>query len=90
MSDRGEFEALIDHLARMSPLTRAQAARCIEEVLAFLDEVPEAFVVRRHQALQATGLANDAIFARLVEEVAQRRFRAPAYSARQIRRIIYG
>ena len=90
MSDRDALEDLVDHLARTSPLTRAQAARCVEEVLAFLDEPAEAYLVRRHRELQAEGLANDAIFARLAEEVARRRFRAPAYSARQIRRIIYG
>ncbi len=90
MPDRGEFEGLIEHLARTSPLTRAQAARCVEEVLAFLDETPEAFVVRRHRELQGAGLANEAIFARLAEEVVARRFRAAALSARQIRRIIYG
>ena len=90
MSDRGELDELVDHLARTAPLTRAQAARCVEEVLAFLDETPEAFVVRRHRALQAVGLANDEIFARLAAEVAARRFRAPAPSARQIRRMVYG
>ena len=35
-------------------------------------------------------LANTAIFARLQAELAQRRFPAPAYTTRQLRRIIYG
>jgi hypothetical protein len=90
MSDLSEFEALIAHITRTTRLTRPEAAHLIAEVLAFLDELPEAFVCRRHRALQEEGLANDAIFVRLGVELAERRFRAPVYSARQIRRMIYG
>ena len=60
------------------------------EVLAFLDERPEEFVCRRHRALQAEGLSNSEIFVRLAAELERWRFRAPAYSERQIRRMIYG
>jgi thioesterase domain-containing protein len=90
MSDLGDLEELIDHLARTSRLTPREAARVVDEVLEFLGETPEAFIRRRHYALQAEGLSNPAIFAQLAEEVARRRFRAPRYTARQIRRIIYG
>jgi hypothetical protein len=40
--------------------------------------------------LQGEGLSNSEIFARLSAELARWRFRAPAYSERQLRRMIYG
>ena len=90
MSDLGELEELIAYLVRTSRLTAPEAARVVGEVLGFLAETPEAFVRRRHLALQAQGLANDAIFTQLATELERLRFRAPSLSARQIRRIIYG
>ena len=45
---------------------------------------------RRQRALQAAGLANAAIFARLAAELSTLRFRAPELTQRQIRRMIYG
>jgi hypothetical protein len=90
MSDLGELHELITYLVRTSRLTPAEARRVVGEVMAFLDETPDAFIRRRHLALQSEGLPNAAIFARLAAELAQRRFRAPEYSERQIRRIIYG
>jgi hypothetical protein len=90
MSDPGELQELVNYLARTSRLSPAEAARLVGEVLAFLDETPEAFIRRRHLELQAEGLPNSVIFERVAAELAQLRFRAPAYSARQIRRIIYG
>lgn len=85
-----DLEELIDYLARTTRLERGQAERVIGEVLSFLDEQPEAFVRRRHLELQRQGLSNAAIFARLEEELRRRRFAAPAYSRRQLRRIVYG
>jgi len=90
LTEPNELEDLVNYLVRSSRLGRAEAMRLVDEVLAFLGEEPEAFVVRRHRELQAAGLANSAIFARLAAELARRRFRAPAYSERQLRRIIYG
>ena len=90
MADLSELEDLVAHLERSTRLSRAEALRVIDDVLAFLDERPEDFVSRRHRALQGEGVANGQIFARIAAEVARRRFRAPAYSERQIRRIIYG
>ncbi len=90
MSDLGELQELITYLVRTSRLTPAEARRVVGEVLAFLDETPDAFIRRRHLALQSEGLPNAAIFSRLAAELAQWRFRAPEYSERQIRRIIYG
>ena len=85
-----EFEELTGYLVRTSRLSASEARRLVGEVLSFLDETPEDFVRRRHRALQAEGLANPEIFARVSAELAQWRFRAPRYTQRQIRRIIYG
>jgi hypothetical protein len=85
-----ELSELADYLARSSRLTHGEACRVIQEVLGYFDELPEQFVQRRHLQLQAQGLGNGEIFARLAAELRQRRFCAPNYSARQIRRIIYG
>ena len=90
MSEPSELEELVAHLVRTSRLTSPEAAKVVDEVLAFLSEQPEDFVRRRHRSLQQEGLSNSAIFARLSVELARWRFRAPAYSERQLRRVIYG
>ena len=90
MSEPIELADLVDYLARTTRLSRAEVVRLIDEVLAFLDERPEEFVCRRHRALQSEGLPNSEIFARLAVELRHWRFRAPAYSERQLRRIVYG
>jgi hypothetical protein len=90
MSDEHELEELVAYLVRTTKLARSEVMRLVGEVLAFLDERPEEFVCRRHRSLQAEGLSNSEIFARLGVELAKRRFRAPAYTERQIRRMIYG
>ncbi len=84
------LDELVEYLARTSRLDRGEARRLVDEVVSFLVEEPEAFVRRRHLALQRQGLANAAIFTRLQAELAHRRFPAPAYTTRQLRRIIYG
>jgi hypothetical protein len=90
MSEPAEFEDLVAYLVRTSRLSRPEATRLVDEVLSFLGERPEEFVCRRHRALQSEGLPNGEIFSRLMGELARWRFRAPAYSERQIRRMIYG
>ena len=90
MSDLGEFQELITYLTRTSRLSTPEAQRVVAEVLSFLQETPEEFVRRRHRALQAEGLSNTSIYMRLAEELSTWRFRAPAYTERQIRRMIYG
>ena len=90
MSDPSDLEELVSYLTRTTRLTRPEAARAVDEVLAFLAETPEAFIRRRHRALQGEGLSNPEIFARLSDELTHWRFRSPPYSERQIRRIIYG
>jgi hypothetical protein len=90
MSDEHELEELVAYLVRTTRLARPEVTRLVDEVLAFLDELPEEFVCRRHRNLQAKGLSNSEIFARLGVELVKRRFRAPAYTERQVRRMIYG
>jgi hypothetical protein len=90
MSELAEFEDLVAYLVRTSRLSRPEATRLVDEVLAFLNERPEEFVCRRHRAMQSEGRSNSEIFARLAAELERWRFRAPAYSERQIRRMIYG
>ena len=84
------MEDLLEYLARTTRLERREAERLIDEVLSFLAEQPETFIRRRHLELQRQGLANETIFARLEQELARRRFAAPAYTRRQLRRIVYG
>ena len=90
MPTPSELDELIQHLSRTGPLTARQAAHLLDTVFAWLDETPDAFVRRRHQALQREGLGNDAIFRQLEAELRGRRFAAPAFSPRQLRRLVYG
>lgn len=85
-----EMAELVDYLARSSRLSLSEATRLVNEVLAFMSEMPEDFIRRRHLALQAQGLSNRDIYLQIAKELEARRFRAPEYSERQIRRIIYG
>lgn len=81
---------LLAHLGRISALGPSELTRLVEELLAYFSESIDEFVVRRHRELQTEELRNEAIFARLAEELRQRRFTAPSLSQRQIRRLIYG
>jgi hypothetical protein len=83
-------EELVDHLVRTSGLRRGEAARVVADVLAYFGEPVEVYVRRRHAELQARGLTNDMIFARVGVELAARRVAPPELSARQLRRIVYG
>ncbi|MCD0480992.1 hypothetical protein LO771_00810 [Streptacidiphilus sp. ASG 303] len=83
-------EDLLVHLVRTSPLTPGEAARMVADVLAYFSETTEEYVRRRHGELQARGLTNERIFDRITAELPARRVAAPALSARQLRRIVYG
>ena len=63
MRDPKPLEDLVDYLARTTGLTRSTAVRVLEEVLGFLDELPEEFICRRHLELQREGAPNAKIFA---------------------------
>ena len=81
---------LSDHLCRHSQLSPTDAARLIEEVLAYFDESAQDFIRRRHHELQKTGLANAVIYDLISAEIAERRFVQEPMTQRQIRRTIYG
>ena len=83
-------QALIDHLVATTGLPPAEAARVIEDVVAYFDEPVEAYVRRRHSQLKTYGAKNDAIYAQLAEELRRRVVAAPQLSERQLRRLIYG
>jgi hypothetical protein len=85
-----ELSDLVAYLVRMSRLTRPEAIHVVDEVLSFLNDRPEEFVCRRHRALRAEGVPNTKIYSHLRDELARWRFRAPDYTERQIRRMIYG
>ena len=90
MSDAGDLDDLVAYVARSGGLGPSQARRIVDDVLSYLGESPEDFVRRRHAALLKLGRRNDEIYRRIAEELVGRRFPAPSYSLRQIRRIIYG
>ena len=90
MSDLEALEDLVGYLTRTSRLSPLEARHVVDEVLSFLAEAPEDFVRRRHRALQAAGWANAVIYTQLAAELLHWRFRAPPYTERQIRRLIYG
>ncbi|MFD6292070.1 hypothetical protein [Streptomyces sp. NPDC060205] len=81
---------LVDHLTRSSPLSRGEALRVIQDVLAYFDETTEDYVRRRHRELQAQGLVNSAIFERIRADLEYRAVAPPELTLRQVRRIVYG
>ncbi|WP_405729848.1 hypothetical protein OG607_29240 [Streptomyces sp. NBC_01537] len=90
LESRASYDDLIDHLVRTTPLQRGEAARVIQDVLAYFDETAEDFIRRRHRELQAKGLVNTDIFDRITAELPYRAVTPPEYSLRQLRRIVYG
>jgi len=81
---------LVGRVAASTGLTPAEAARVVEDVLAFYTEPVEELVRRRHTELKIYGARNPEIFARIAEELADRVVAAPRLTERQLRRIIYG
>jgi len=86
MSDR----LLIDRVADSTGLTPGEAARVVEDVLAWYREPVEDYVRRRHAHHQLYGKRNPEIFALIADELADRAVAAPTMSERQLRRIVYG
>lgn len=81
---------LVEHLARTTALSLGEAARVIDDVLAYFAEPAAAYVRRRHAELRGRGLTNDEIFHRIAAELPARRVAPPELSPRQLRRIVYG
>jgi exonuclease VII large subunit len=81
---------LVDRVADSTGLTPAEAARVVEDVLAWYREPVEEYVRRRHAYHRLYGKRNPEIFALIADELADRLVAAPPLSQRQLRRIIYG
>lgn len=82
--------ALVERIAASTGLSPAEAARVVEDVVAFHHEPVEDYVRRRHAHLKTYGARNDEIFARIAEELAGRVVAAPDLTERQLRRLVYG
>ena len=82
--------ALVARIVASTGLSPAEAARVVEDVVAFHAEPVEDYVRRRHAQMKTYGARNDEIFARIAEELAGRVVAAPGLSERQLRRIVYG
>ncbi|MEU9341682.1 hypothetical protein AB0D74_10720 [Streptomyces sp. NPDC048278] len=83
-------DELVDHLMRSSPLSRGEALRVIQDVLAYFDETTADYVRRRHRELQAEGLVNAEIFDRIAADLQYRAVAPPELTLRQLRRMVYG
>jgi hypothetical protein len=82
--------AIVERVAVSTGLSPAEAARVVEDVLAFHAETVEDYVRRRHAHLKTYGAKNAEIFARIAEELADRVVAAPRLTERQLRRLVYG
>jgi hypothetical protein len=81
---------LVDRVASSTGLTPAEAARVVDDVVAWYREPVEDFVRRRHTQHRLHGKRNPEIFALIEGELAGRLVAAPCLSQRQLRRIVYG
>ena len=81
---------LVERIATSTGLSPAEAARVIDDVVAFHAEPVEEFVRRRHAHLKTYGARNPEIFVRIADELAGRVVAAPPLTERQLRRIVYG
>ena len=81
---------LIGRVAGSTGLTPAEAARVVDDVLAWYREPVEDYVRRRHAHYRLYGRRNPEIFQLIADELASRLVAAPSLSERQLRRIVYG
>lgn len=81
---------LVDRIAASTGLTHTEAARVIEDVLAWYREPVEDYVRRRHAHHHLYGRRNAEIYPLIAGELEQRVVAAPPLSERKIRRIVYG
>ena len=81
---------LVQRVAVSTGLSAAEAARVVDDVLAFHREPVEEYVRRRHAHLKTYGAKNAEIFAVIAGELPGRLVAAPELSERQLRRIVYG
>jgi hypothetical protein len=88
--DDGVDPELIDRVAGSAGLTQAEAARVVQDVLAWYREPVEDYVRRRHAQHHLYGRRNAEVFELIAAELAGRLVAPPRLSQRQLRRIVYG
>ena len=71
-------------------LSTAEAARVVEDVVAFHSEPVADYVRRRHRELHGVGRKNPEIFRQVAAELRTRVVAPPELSERQLRRLVYG
>jgi hypothetical protein len=81
---------LVRYVAVSTGLPEATASRVVADIAAYFGETVEQFVRRRHGELQKRQRKNSEIWPEITAELDGRRFRAPAMSERQLRRVVYG
>ena len=81
---------LVRRVAASTGLLPGEAARVVDDVVAFYRETTEEYVRRRHDHLQTYGMRNPEIFAQIGRELAGRVVAPPDLTERQLRRIVYG
>jgi exonuclease VII large subunit len=81
---------IVDRVASSTGLTPAEAARVVDDVVAWYREPVEHYIRRRHAHHRLFGKRNPEIFALIADELSGRLVAAPSLSQRQLRRIIYG
>lgn len=81
---------LVAHVVATTSLTPGEAARVVEDVIAFHALPVEDYVRSRHAHLKTYGAKNPEIFARIAEELGERVVAPPPLTERQLRRIVYG
>jgi hypothetical protein len=81
---------LVARLATTTGLPPSEAARVVQDVLAWYSEPVEDYVRRRHASLRTYGKRNEEIYALIASELRDRVVAAPPLTERQVRRIVYG
>jgi hypothetical protein len=85
-----QVEIACKRISGLFGFSEEQASRVVAEVFDCIQLCVEEFIVVRHQELKRQGLGNEEIYERIAYELKEERFVAPAHTARQIRRRIYG
>jgi len=83
-------DAFKNHLLTSYPVDADVLDRLLDDLGEYFSLKPEEFIALRHHQLQREGFRNEEIYRMILSELKSRRYKAPDFSLRQIRRIIYG
>ncbi|MFJ8744562.1 hypothetical protein ACIRL2_34930 [Embleya sp. NPDC127516] len=81
---------LVERIAATTGLSPSEAARIVDDVLAWYREPVEDYVRRRHRHHKVYGKRNAQIYRLIAAELADRLVAPPELTERQLRRVIYG